>query len=248
MSANPDVRVFADPDALCRAAREELLRRAQAAIDERERFALVLSGGSTPKVLYASLADAKLDWSRVHFFFGDERCVPPDHADSNYRMAREALLSKIDVPPANVHRMRAELASVDEAAMSYQHELRAFFELKEASDLPRFDLVLLGMGPDGHTASLFPETSAVDERERLVTAVWVPKLGVHRITLTARAINAAACVLFLAAGKDKAETLKAVLEGPRNPRELPSQLVLPHEGELVWLVDRAAAKLLRSPK
>jgi 6-phosphogluconolactonase len=248
MSAKPDVRVFADAEALCRGAREELLRRAHAAIDERERFALSLAGGSTPKVLYASLADADLDWSRVHFFFGDERCVPPDHAESNYRMAREALLSKVAVPPANVHRMRAELASVDEAAMSYQHELRAFFELADASDVPRFDLVLLGMGPDGHTASLFPETSAVEERERLVTAVWVPKFGVHRITLTARAINAAACALFLVAGKDKADTLKAVLEGPKKPSELPAQLIAPHEGELLWFVERAAAASLAAKR
>jgi 6-phosphogluconolactonase len=234
------LRTFADAEAVCRAAREEVLRRAAAAIGEHGRFALALSGGSTPKLLYASLVDADLDWSRVHLFFGDERCVGPDDEQSNYRMAREALISKIAIPPANVHRMHAELASVDEAVMHYQSELRTFFGLKEAQELPRFDLVLLGLGPDGHTASLFPETTALDENERLVAAPWVPKLGTHRITLTARVINHAACVLFLVCGKDKIATLKAVLDGPPRPRELPSQMIQPTEGELLWFVDRAA--------
>jgi 6-phosphogluconolactonase len=238
------LRTFADADSVCRAAREELLRRAGTAIAEHGRFTLALSGGSTPKILYASLVDADLDWSRVHLFFGDERCVPPDDEQSNYRMAREALISKIDIPAANVHRIQAELASVDEAVMQYQSDLRAFFGLKEPSELPRFDLVLLGLGPDGHTASLFPGTTALDEEERLVAAPWVSRLGTHRITLTARVINHAACVMFLVAGADKAETLKAVLEGPPRPRELPSQMIQPTEGELLWFVDRAAGKSL----
>jgi 6-phosphogluconolactonase len=240
------VRTFADADSVCRAAREEVLRRGVAAIAEHGRFALALSGGSTPKILYASLAGADLDWSRVHLFFGDERCVPPDDEQSNYRMAREALISKIEIPAANVHRIQAELASVDEAVLHYQADLRAFFGLKEPSELPRFDLVLLGMGPDGHTASLFPGTSALDEDERLVAAPWVAKFGTHRITLTARVINHSACVMFLVAGKDKTETLKAVLEGPPLPRELPSQMIQPTEGELLWFVDRAAAQSLTS--
>jgi 6-phosphogluconolactonase len=239
-----EIRTFADQSGVSQAAREEILRRAGAAITARGRFALALSGGSTPKMLYTSLVDADLDWSRVHLFFGDERCVGPEDADSNYRMVREALISKIEIPPANVHRMPADLCSVDEAVMLYQAELATFFGLKEPHELPRFDLVLLGMGPDGHTASLFPETTALDETERLVAAPWVPKFGTHRITLTLPVINNAACVIFLVAGKDKTETLKAVLEGPSRPRDLPSQLIQPTNGELLWFVDRAAAKLL----
>lgn len=240
-----DIRVLPDARGVSEAARQELLRRAGAAIAEHGRFALALSGGSTPKILYASLTGADLDWPRVHLFFGDERCVDPDDEQSNYRMVREALLSKIEIPAANVHRMHAELCSVDEAALHYQADLRAFFGLKEPHELPRFDLVLLGLGPDGHTASLFPGTTALDEHERLVAAPWIPKFGTHRITLTASVINNAACVLFLVAGEDKAETLRVVLEGPPRPRELPAQSIHPTEGELVWLVDRAAAGRLQ---
>lgn len=240
----PDVRTFADSEALCRAARDEFTARAARAIAEHGSFAVALSGGSTPKRLYSALAlvdRAQLDWSRVHLFFGDERCVEPDDEQSNYRMVRESLLSKIEIPPANVHRMHAELASVDEATHAYEHELRAHFGLA-AGEIPRFDLVLLGLGPDGHTASLFPGTSAIDERERLVAAPWVAKFGTHRITLTLPVFDNAACVLFLVSGEDKAETLKAVLENPRRTPPLPAQLVEPTDGELVWFVDRAAAK------
>jgi len=235
------VRTFADAEALCAAAREELLARAQAAIAAHGRFTIALSGGSTPKRLYASLASADLDWSRVHLFFGDERCVPPDDEESNYRMVRESLLAKIEIPPANVHRMHAELASVDEAAYLYEHELRAEFGLA-AGEVPRFDLVLLGMGPDGHTASLFPGTSALDEREHLVAAPWVAKFGTHRITLTLPVFDNAACVLFLVAGDDKREPLKHVLGTKRASEPLPASLVQPEHGELLWFVDRAAAK------
>jgi 6-phosphogluconolactonase len=244
-NARRDVRILPDARAVSDAAREEIVRRAKIAIGEHDRFAIALAGGSTPKLLYASLAETDLDWSRIHLFFGDERCVEPDDEQSNYRMVRESLLSKIEIPPENVHRMHAELASVDEAIMVYEAELRAFFALVAARDLPRFDVVLLGMGPDGHTASLFPGTTALDEREHLVAAPWVPKFGTHRITLTASVINHAACVLFLVAGEDKASALKSVLEGSAQPSMFPAQMIRPTEGELVWLVDRAAAKLLK---
>jgi 6-phosphogluconolactonase len=238
----PDVRTFDDADALCRAARDEFTARAARAIADHGTFSVALSGGSTPKRLYASLAlvdRARLDWAHVHLFFGDERCVPPDDEESNYRMVRESLLSKIEIPSANVHRMRAELASVDEATHAYEHELRAHFGLA-AGEIPRFDLVLLGLGPDGHTASLFPGTSAIAERERLVVAPWVPKFGTHRVTLTLPVIDNAACVLFLVAGEDKRAMLKSVLEGA--PDVFPAQLVTPANGELLWFVDRSAAQ------
>jgi 6-phosphogluconolactonase len=203
----------------------------------------VLAGGSTPKATYGILARdyaERIDWSRVHVFFGDERNVPPDHEDANYRMAREALLDH--VPIGGVHRMRGELPP-DEAAAAYEVELREFFG---AEKLPRFDLILLGIGGDGHTASLFPETPALEVHDRWVVANPVPKLDTTRITLTVPVINAARSVVFLAAGKDKAEALKEILEGDADPREYPAKLVQPPGGP-EWMLDRAAAGSLGEP-
>jgi 6-phosphogluconolactonase len=203
----------------------------------------VLAGGSTPKATYGILARdyaERIDWSRVHVFFGDERNVPPDHEDANYRMAREALLDH--VPIGGVHRMRGELPP-DEAAAAYEVELREFFG---AEKLPRFDLILLGIGGDGHTASLFPETPALEVHDRWVVANPVPKLDTTRITLTVPVINAARSVVFLAAGKDKAEALKEILEGDADPREYPAKLVQPPVGP-EWMLDRAAAGSLGEP-
>jgi 6-phosphogluconolactonase len=203
----------------------------------------VLAGGSTPKATYGILARdyaERIDWSRVHVFFGDERNVPPDHEDANYRMAREALLDH--VPIGGVHRMRGELPP-DEAAAAYEVELREFFG---AEKLPRFDLILLGIGGDGHTASLFPETPALEVHDRWVVANPVPKLDTTRITLTVPVINAARSVVFLAAGKDKAEALKEILEGDADPREYPAKLVQPLGGP-EWMLDRAAAGSLGEP-
>ena len=203
---------------------------------------MVLAGGSTPKAAYEILARdyaEAIDWGRVHAFFGDERTVPPDHEDSNYRMAREALLDH--VPVGGVHRIRGELPP-DEAAASYEGELRAFFE---GEDPPRFDLILLGLGEDGHTASLFPETSALEVTDRLVVANPVLKLDTTRITLTAPVLNAAHDVSFLVAGGGKAEALKEVIEGDADPRAYPAKLVGP-PGGLTWMVDRAAASMLEN--
>jgi 6-phosphogluconolactonase len=203
----------------------------------------VLAGGSTPKATYGILARdyaERIDWSRVHVFFGDERNVPPDHEDANYRMAREALLDH--VPIGGVHRMRGELPP-DEAAAAYEVELREFFG---AEKLPRFDLILLGIGGDGHTASLFPETPALEVHDRWVVANPVPKLDTTRITLTVPVINAARSVVFLAAGEDKAEALKEILEGDADPREYPAKLVQPPGGP-EWMLDRAAAGSLGEP-
>jgi len=237
------LRVFDDLGALLAAARDEVVARAQKALRARRRFTLALSGGSTPKKLYESLAGAEIDWARTQIFFGDERCVPPDHADSNYRMAREALLSKIAIPEKNVHRVKSEDADPERAAKVCEQELQGFFKLRPG-EMPTFDLVLLGMGPDGHCASLFPGTTALAEEVRLAVAPYVEKLSSWRITLTAPVFNHARCVLFLVAGEDKASALKGVLESDRPADELPAKLVKPSAGDLLWWVDKSAAKLL----
>jgi 6-phosphogluconolactonase len=235
------VRVYETPADIADAAARDFAARATEAIDERGRFAVALAGGSTPKATYEALARdyaERLDWSTVHVFFGDERTVPPDHEDSNYRMANEALLSR--VPVGGVHRMRGELSPA-EAAEAYEEELREFFG---PDGSPRLDLILLGLGEDGHTASLFPETSALDVTDRWVVANPVLKLETTRLTLTVPAINAAMAVTFLVAGEGKAEALKEVLEGNAHPRAFPAKFIRLENGDLTWMVDQAAASLL----
>ena len=227
-------------------------------ISQRQPFRVALAGGSTPALLYSLLAASPFyeeveDWSLVHLFFGDERCVPADAPDSNYRMAHDAFYpakggpTRLFLPHSEggiLHRMMADLPDREEAALQYEQTLREQFRL-EAGTLPRFDLILLGMGPDGHCASLFPHKPALQEEERLVV-VTEPGLKpfVPRLTFTLPVLNHAAHVLFLVAGEDKAETLARVLTGPRNPEVLPSQSVLPTEGTVTWLVDREAASRL----
>jgi 6-phosphogluconolactonase len=233
------VRVYESPEELAEAAAREFVAKAGEAIEERGRSAVVLAGGSTPKATYGVLARdyaGRIDWSKVHVFFGDERTVPPDHEDSNYRMARESLLDHIRV--GSVHRIRCELPP-DEAATAYEEELRDFF----GEELPRFDLILLGIGADGHTASLFPETPALEVADRWVVSNPVPKLDTNRITLTVPVINAARSVDFLVAGEDKAEALKEILEGDADPRKYPARLIQPPGGP-DWMLDRAAAAAL----
>lgn len=254
----PAVRVLPDAPAVQRAAAEEVTARIAAAVAARGAAFVALAGGSTPRGLYALLADpgepyrARVPWAALHVFWGDERHVPPDEAESNYRMAREALLAHVPVPPAHVHRIPAEEADAERAAARYAATLREVFGAhgRLQGDWPRFDLVLLGMGADGHTASLFPGTDAVHETARPVAAPWVPALGRHRITLTPPVLNRAAAVVFLVTGAEKAEALAAVLEGPRRPDVYPSQVVRPEAGALLWLVDRAAAARLagRAPR
>ena len=182
-----------------------------------------------------------IDWGKVHFFFGDERAVAPDHADSNYRMANAMLFAPLALPAANIHRMLAENPDLDTAARAYEAELRSHFALSPADTAPRFDLILLGMGPDGHTASLFPHKPALQEKIQLVAASEPGlKPFVPRLTLTYPVLDRAANVLFLVAGADKATTLHRVLTGPADPLALPSQAVAPTAGSLVWLIDRAA--------
>jgi len=245
---NPTIHIVADTEELSRVAAAEFVHRAQDAVQAKGIFTVVLSGGSTPKSLYTLLADdvtlrAAVPWDKVHFFWGDERHVPPDHPDSNYRMAHEALLSKVLVPAANVQRIKSEYPEAHRAADEYDQRLREFFAVT-VGHFPQFDLLLLGMGPDGHTASLFPGTVALHERTRLVVANWVEKFNTDRITLTPPVLNNAARIIFLIGGEEKAETLRAVLQGEQQPERFPAQLISPTQGTLLWLVDRSAARLL----
>lgn len=242
MPSTPDLRVFETPADLFRGAAKEFCAQAAAAIAQHGKFSVALSGGSTPKSLYQLLAaDPNFPWDKTYFFFGDERHVPPDDPESNYRMANEAMLSK--APAQNVFRIPAEMKDADAAASVYEQTLRSFFHLGPG-EFPRFDLILLGLGPDGHCASLFPGTSALTETKKLVVANWVEKFKTHRITFTYPVLNHAACVMFLSSGADKASILHEVLENPQ--ADLPSQRVHPTNGRLVWMVDRAAASRLRA--
>lgn len=241
-----EVRVLADADQVARAAAAEFARLAREAAGARQRFAVALAGGSTPRAMYALLADprqewrSRIPWEAVHFFWGDERHVPPDHPDSNYRMARETLLERVPIPPRNVHRIAAEDPDAEAAAGRYERELREFFALALGAP-PSFDLVLLGLGADGHTASLFPGSEALSEERRLVVAPWIGSLGARRITLTPRALGGAAAVVFLVCGASKAAALRDALEGELRPGLLPAQRIRPRTGEPLWLVDAEAA-------
>jgi len=244
----PTLHILARPADLYSEAAEAFVRIAQQAVAAHGKFSVALAGGSTPKALCSLLAADPvrrnaLPLGSMHFFWGDERHVPPDHAESNFRMAQEAMLAKLGVGANQVHRIPAEYPDASHAADEYERTLREFFALR-AGEFPRFDLVLLGIGTDGHTASLFPGTRALDERLRIVVSNRVDKLDTDRVTLTVPAINNAAHVVFLVSGADKAPALKAVLEGPRDAHKLPAQLIAPHDGTLTWLVDREAARLL----
>ena len=244
-----DIQVVENGEAVSRTAAEMMVSLALKKLKSKEPFAVALSGGSTPKNMFAILADDaalrnRMPWNRVHFFWGDERHVAPDHADSNYRMANEAMLSRVPVPPGNIHRIRAENPDAGKAAEDYEQELRGFFKL-ETEELPAFDCVFLGMGPDGHTASLFPGTKALYERKRLVVSNWIAKFQSYRITMTTPVLNNAAMVIFLVSGAEKAEPLQIVLEGEKQTDRFPAQLIEPTNGNLLWLVDQAADRLLR---
>ena len=241
----PTVQVYADPSALAHAAADLFVARARDAIERHHRFCIALAGGSTPRALYSLLAAPpyhdQVNWGRVWVFWGDERTVPPYDPESNYRMARETLLFHVPVPSTQVFRMLGEHPDPAMAASLYEVTMRRAFALAP-NELPRFDLILLGTGPDGHTASLFPHTAALDVTDRLVVANRGEKLATTRLTLTAPVLNNAALVTFLVAGDDKADVLARVLEGPRQQEDLPSQLIAPSHGDLIWMVDQAAAR------
>ncbi len=244
-----EIRILSDAEALARTAAAEFARTASAAVRERGRFAVALSGGSTPRRVYALLAEddslrSEVPWDRTHVFWGDERPVPPDHPDSNYRMAREALLSRVPVPPGNIHRIRGEDPVAARAAGDYARILREFFRLPEGK-FPRFDLVLLGLGTDGHTASLFPGTAALREERLLAVPNRVERLGTERITLTFPVLNGAGRVVFLVSGEEKAGAVRAALGDPPPPDPPPARRIRPERGSLLWLLDRPAARLLQ---
>lgn len=238
-----NIRIAPDVNALARTAADTIQTIAKKAIDETGRFNIALSGGSTPKTLFELLASEykdQIDWSKTDVFWGDERCVPPDDPDSNYYMARETLLDSVPLPPSNIYRIKGELPP-DDGAAQYEETLHTYFH----DQLPRLDVILLGMGDDGHTASLFPGTDVLTEQTRWVAPNHVATVKqTWRITFTAPVINNAANVMFLVAGAGKAERLKQVLQGEYRPTELPSQLIKPTNGNLIWAVDQAAARLL----
>jgi 6-phosphogluconolactonase len=246
MTGQRDLRIFPNPQALFEAAAQDFVKQAKAAVQSHGRFTVALSGGSTPRGLFQVLSTKDHDllpWDQMFFFWGDERHVPPDHPDSNYRMAYETLLSKVPAPTTNIFRVPAEDPDADQVGERYEKTLQDFFKLAP-DELPKFDLILLGLGPDGHTASLFPQSKGLQERKRLVIANWVERFSAFRITFTVPVLNAGRVVEFLVAGADKATALQEVLEGSASAELFPSKLVDPTDGKLVWMVDQAAAASL----
>ncbi|MGO9318240.1 MAG: 6-phosphogluconolactonase [Terracidiphilus sp.] len=250
MSRQLTIKYYVEPDpvALARHAAQYFVEMAGEAADALGSASIAISGGSTPKAAFELLADpnqpwrARMPWEKLDLYWVDERCVPPDHADSNYRMTREALLDRVPLRPQQIHRIEGEL-DPEAAAARYESELRSSFRL-EGAESPRFDLVALGLGSDGHTASLFPHTEAIHELTRLAVANHVPQLDAWRVTLTWPVINHARSVFFLVSGDDKASIVQQVLSGPRDPERLPSQLIWPSSGILTFILDKAAAALL----
>jgi 6-phosphogluconolactonase len=247
--SRPTVVVTENPTGVAREAARRFVALAGEVIESRGRFVMGLSGGSTPRTLYQLLGSeplrSEVRWEHVEVFWGDERAVPPSHPDSNFRMAREALLDVVPIPADRIHRMPGDTEELHGGAVAYEAELARVLGGTPGDVPPVFDLILLGLGTDGHTASLFPGTMALGERQRWVVVNHVPKLGVDRLTLTWPILNRAANVAFLVSGPDKALVLREVLEGSYDPERLPAQGVRPQTSAPVWIVDRAAASLLR---
>jgi 6-phosphogluconolactonase len=241
-----NIDIFTNDDTLNHEAAKYIVRLANQAIVTHGRFTFALSGGNTPKALYGLLATepyrSQIDWNSVEIFWSDERCVPPDDPESNYHMAEQVLLSKVPIPAANIHRMPADQPDREAASEAYTREMQRVFG---TNGIPVFDLIQLGMGPEGHTASLFPHQSSLSVTERLVMPVSVPKPPPDRLTFTPPLLNAARNVLFLVTGEEKAEAVYHVLEGPYEPDEYPAQIVRPLHGEVTWMLDSAAASQLR---
>ncbi len=238
-----EIVVCADVNEIAHEAANRFFQLSSECISRRGRFTVALSGGSTPAKLYEILSappfSDSIPWGSICFFWGDERCVPPDDPQSNYRLAYEKLLSRVGIPPENIFRVEAEKAP-NIAAADYSETIQKILP----DSVPRFDLIFLGMGPDGHTASLFPDTTALQIEDKIAVANYVEKFKAWRITLTASVINNAGNVIFMVSGADKAETLRKVLDGEWQPERLPSQLINPAHGRLTWLIDEAAAELL----
>jgi 6-phosphogluconolactonase len=242
------VRILPNPAVVAKRAAQEFVQAAAAAVREKGEFHVVLAGGSTPKALYNLLVNdpllrSQVPWDKMYVFFGDERHVGPAHPESNFRMANEAMLSAAPLKADQITRIKGEYSDAEQAAREYEQALASHFKLKSA-EFPRFDLLLAGMGNEGHTLSLFPGTKALHANGRIAVRNWVGKLFTDRITLTAPAACAAAEILFMVTGADKALALKGVLEGPYEPEQLPAQLLQPKDGKLLWLVDTAAGGML----
>ena len=235
-----EVRIFADPEITCAALADSFTEVARQCLAGCHRFSVALSGGQTPRRLYEILAEAyrdQLPWPKLHFFFGDDRFVPHDDPDSNYKMAKEALLDHVPVPPGNIHPMPTFFQDSEEAAADYEATMKEYFHYQ----WPRIDLALQGLGPEGHTASLFPHSPALTERDRWVMAVEAPVAPTRRLTLTLPVLNHASRVWFLVTGADKAEAVTRALSDDTDPEEFPAAGVRPHEGELLWWLDDEAA-------
>jgi 6-phosphogluconolactonase len=247
-AVNRGLKVFPTSAALARGSAERIAAALEEAVVAHGGASMALSGGSTPRTVYEMLSGPpyrnRIDWSRLHLFWGDERCVPPGSSESNFRMAEQALLRHVPVPPHHVHRIHGELSPA-EAARAYERELLAAFGMRRGT-VPRLSLVLLGLGEDGHTASLFPGTSVLDEQRRLVADVFVQLLGAHRITMTFPLLNNARTLLFLVSGGSKAAVLRSVLREPRP--DLPAAGVAPTDGHLLWYADRDAASHIIDPE
>ena len=246
MTQSPEIRIFDGLEPLSWAAATRLEEQARVKAIEKKPLSVALSGGSTPKLLFELLSSpdfqGRMRWANLQLFQVDERCVPPDDPQSNYRMIRQALLEAVPLPKENFHRMAAERPDREQAAQEYAEEMARVLH-PAPGEWPRLDLVFLGMGPDGHTASLFPGSPALEEHTAWVAPNFAPKLNSFRLTLTLPVLNAAAHVIFLVAGADKAETLRQVLEGP--PGQFPAQLIQPTNGKLSWFLDESAAHLLK---
>ena len=245
VTVNREVRILADGAAIARRAAKLVVEAGVAAVKEKGVFTISLAGGSTPKALYGLLGTdpvfkSQMPWDKTQFFFGDERHVPPDDADSNFRMANESMLSKVSLKSEQVHRIKCEYEDAEKASLEYEQTLRTYFKLSPGQ-LPRFDVLLLGMGDEGHTLSLFPGTKALHDNGRLVMSNWIGKLYTERVTITAPVANNSGLAIFMITKADKALALKGVLEGPFEPEQLPSQLIQPKNGKLLWLLDTTAA-------
>lgn len=241
---NVTITTVGDAPALAEALADRFVQAAREAVRSRGTFRVALAGGSTPASAYALLAerpDGEIPWTQTHVFWGDERPVPPDHPDSNYRMAFEAMLSRVPIPAAQVHRLQGEAQDLEAAAAEYAEAMADAFRIATLGDPPRFDLVLLGMGAEGHTASLFPDSPVLASRA-WVAAPFIPALGMRRLTLTPWVLNAALRVVFAVAGANKAGALAAVLKGDYQPERFPAQVVRPADGQVEWLVDGGLAK------
>lgn len=237
------IHAYANKEELITATAEYVVSSIGHAIRGNGLCNMALAGGNTPREVYSMLASTpyreRVDWDRLHLFWGDERMVPPEHEDSNFRMARETLLDRVKIPDGNVHRIRGEIAP-EQAAEEYAKVLSDHFDV----DLPRFDIILLGIGDDGHTASLFPDTDAVGQCKRRVTAVFVTKLDAWRVTLTFPVINAAREIFFLVSGRSKADMVQRVISAKQPVRELPASMVNPEDGILHWMLDSEAMVLM----